>query len=102
MNKQQTNILLQSLLVGVISFFVFLYLGRVLYGAFYSPVTTTFDTKKSGGVIKINEESNRTTNATGLAVGTMGGLLGMFVYYSYMTQKKRREHFEKGSGWAEY
>jgi hypothetical protein len=90
--KQKANILLLSLAAGIVSFFLFLYLARFLYIAFYLPITMVAETRTN--------KVAQTQNAAGWAGGTMGGLLVMFTLHSYLSQKYRRERFEKDSGWS--
>jgi hypothetical protein len=100
MNKQTPKILMISIATGIVAALIFGYLAGFLYDAFSSPITMTYETKRSKGVPKENERSTRMQSAARLAGGTMAGLLGLFATYSYLTAKQKRERFEKDSGWA--
>ena len=102
MRKQSNKLLIQSLIVGVIGFFLFMYLSRFLYTAFAPTATTSFETRKSRPVITVNDQSEKMVSAAGLACGTMGALLSGILWYTFFMAKFKREMFEKDSGWANY
>jgi ABC-type Fe3+ transport system permease subunit len=86
--KQQVRTLLQSCLYSILAFLIIKFMTGILYDVLYSPVTMTYETKRSGGVAKISEKSIRARNATSLTMGSMAGLIMLFVSYSLITQKQ--------------
>jgi hypothetical protein len=87
--KSKIRLLLRSILLGIIIFFVIRFITSVLYDAFSSPVTTTYETKHSKGITKISEQSPQMRNAMSLTVGIMGSLLVTIIQNFHMTQKQR-------------
>jgi hypothetical protein len=95
LKKVSFKTLLHSFFVGI---FAFLAIGLVASGlcrALSGQATTTFETKKSKGVVKQNERSVQMERAAGLAFGTMGGLLSMIAFNAYLSKKKKTP-----MGWA--